>query len=202
MITKEQLVAICPGCEARADAHLPFLTSAMQRYGINTRLRVAMFVAQVLHETGGLTHMRENMNYSAQGLINTFSKYFKKTEALVFARKPEMIGNRAYANRFGNGPESSGDGYKFRGGGYFHLTFRDNYAEFSKEVSMDLVSKPELIATPEFASLSAGWFWKTRKLNVFADAGDLKRCTAVLNGGFNGLEQRRLYYERALIAIK
>lgn len=182
--------------------YLDGINKAMIFYEINTRSRVCMFLAHLLWETTALSKMRENLNYSAKGLMETFSSHFANiAEAGAYERKPEMIANRVYASRYGNGPESSGDGWKYRGGGGFHATFRDMYNLLSKEFSLDLIGKPELIIQPDIAMMSAGFIWKQKSMNAFADTGDLNRSCKALNGGFNGLAERKGLYEKCLTVI-
>jgi putative chitinase len=172
-------------------------------YDINTPQRVAAFLAQCGHESGGWTIFEENLNYSAQGLNGTFRKYFPTVEsAMPYARKPEMIANKVYGGRMGNGPESSGDGYKYRGRGPIQLTGKDNYRAFAKEMFDDwenLFENPDWVTSDrDFALMSAIWFWNKNKLNVQADAGDIKLMTKKINGGYIGLEDRIKHYEECI----
>lgn len=166
----------------------------MEKFAINTPARLAHFLSQCAHESGNFKATRENLNYSAEGLMKTFSKYFKDVEtAKKYERKAELIANRVYANRMGNGDESSGDGFKYRGRGYIQLTGKQNYTAFDKVVDEDILANPDLVAT-KYPMLSAAWFWDTRKLNTVADAGSsdaiVVNVTLKVNGGRNGLDDR------------
>lgn len=166
----------------------------MQKFAINTPLRLAHFLAQCGHESGNFKFVRENLNYSADGLMKTFPKYFKDVEtAKKYERRPEQIANRVYAGRMGNGDESSGDGFKHRGRGYIQLTGKQNYTAFDKVVDEDILAQPDLVAT-KYPMLSAAWFWDSRKLNALADTGSgdavVTNITLKVNGGRNGLDDR------------
>jgi putative chitinase len=174
---------------------LSSLIEAMKRFDINNILRVSHFVSQCAHESLGFTFKSENLNYSAEGLRKTFAKYFPDdATAKAYARQPEKIANRVYASRYGNGMETSGDGWRFRGKGYAQLTFKDNYVAFGKAIGEDLTVNPELVATPKYASLSACWFFSSKGLNALADTGStddvVKQITLKINGGYNGLAER------------
>jgi putative chitinase len=172
-------------------------------YDISTPQRVAAFLAQCGHESGGWTVFEENLNYSAQGLNGVFKKYFPTLEsAQPYAKQPEKIANKIYANRMGNGDESSGDGYKYRGRGPIQLTGRANYTAFAQEMFDDwqnVVENPDWVtADRDFALMSAIWFWNKNKLNVQADNGDIKLMTKKINGGYIGLEDRIAHYNEAM----
>jgi putative chitinase len=193
MITLEQLKKIngnrnAKECEYYVDA----LNKILPAYEINTNLRIAHFLAQVIHESGHLLYKMENLNYSAEALRKIFSKYFPNDQiAAEYARKPEKIASRAYGSRMGNGDENSGDGWKYRGRGLIQLTGRNNYAACGKALGLDLLNKPDLICQdPEAIVLSACWFWSTHNLNVLADADDVLAVTKKINGGVNGLKDR------------
>lgn len=172
-------------------------------YDIDTKERVAMFLAQCGHESCGFSVLSENLNYSSKALRAVFCKYFKtQEEADKFARQPEKIANRVYANRMGNGPESSGDGWKYRGRGILQVTGKSNYQEFAKDFDkLEVIDNPDLLSTPEYAVLSAIWFWIKNDLNKYSDAHDVKGATKRINGGFNGLEERNAIYQK-IMAIK
>ena len=171
-------------------AQLPLI---VEKFAIDNPLRLAHFLSQCAHESSGFKTVTENLNYGAQGLIVTFTKYFNAQSAEEYARKPEKIANRIYAGRMGNGDEASGDGYKFRGRGYIQLTGHDNYAAFDKVVDDDILSNPDLVAT-KYPLLSAAWFWNKVNLNPVADLGSsldvIIKVTKKINGGTNGLEDR------------
>jgi putative chitinase len=177
------------------------LNHACSEFDISTAQRIAAFVAQCAHESGNLKFVKENLNYSAQGLCNIFGKYFTPDTAQGYNRNPEAIANRVYANRMGNGPEESGDGWRYRGRGLIQLTGHDNYVKCGQGLGVDLNEHPEYLETPEGAARSAGWFWNSRNLNQLADIGDLKTMTKKINGGFIGLEDRIKHYEHALQAL-
>ena len=177
------------------------LLNILPEYDIDTPKRVAAFMAQCGHESGGFTLMQENLNYSAKGLVGTFKKYFP-TEALAkpYERKPEMIANRVYANRMGNGDEASGEGWYFRGRGIVQITGKNNYTKCSQSLfeSNVLVENPDLLLETEYAIHSACWFWSAARLNELADIGDMKTMTKRINGGFIGLEDRIHHYNHAI----
>lgn len=165
----------------------------VNKYGL-TGLPLAHFLAQCAHESGNFQFVRENLNYSADSLLRVFPRYFKdKLTADKYARKPEAIANKVYANRIGNGDEASGDGYKFRGRGYIQLTGRDNYKSFGDYIGQDVVSNPDAVATI-YPLESAYWFFTTRNLIDLAKEGDsedvVKRITRIVNGGYHGLQDR------------
>lgn len=169
------------------------LDNLLPAAGIDSKERVSMFIAQCGHESGGFTRFTEGLNYSAKGLRGTFPKYFADdVTASAYERKPEKIANKAYANRMGNGPESSGDGWKYRGIGLIQLTGKDNYTLFSKDSGIDLVTDPEKYRTDLSVIIkTAIWFWNKNKLNSYCDNNDFIGLTKKINGGLNGLEDRQ-----------
>lgn len=180
-----------------AMRHVEALAPLMLLHAIDTPLRIAHFLAQVMHESSHLARVVENMNYSAEGLMRIFPRHFRDiTLARDYARKPERIGNRAYAGRMGNGDEASGDGYRYRGRGFIQLTGKSNYREFSSWVGDDVVSEPDRVAEL-YPAHSAVFFWSTRKLNRFADLDDLVTITRRINGGLNGFDDRKCLLELA-----
>lgn len=156
---------------------------AFSCYSITTSLRQAAFLAQASHESGGFSRLEENLNYGSAGLLLTFPKHFNQAQAETYAHHQDMIANRAYADRMGNGPEGSGDGWRYRGRGILQLTGKDAYRDCGKAIGMDLLSKPELLAQPLGASHSAGWEWSSRDLNKLADAGDFDGISDLINLG-------------------
>jgi len=169
------------------------------KFGINTPLRVAHFLAQCGHESGGFKVTSENLNYSAKGLAGIFKKYFPtEAAATPYARQPQKIANKVYANRMANGSEASGDGYKFRGRGYIQLTGRDNYTQFGKAIGVDIPSNPDSVATT-YALASAAWFWSKNGLNKLADTGAsdtaVTSITKRVNGGTIGLPDRIKHFK-------
>lgn len=182
------------------DKFCNLLDNLLPAAGIDTKERVNMFLAQCGHESGGFSRFTEGLNYSAKGLRATFPKYFPDdATAIAYERQKEKIANRVYANRMGNGPESSGDGWKYRGLGLIQLTFKDNYAAFSKDTGIDIVTDPEKYRTDLSVIIkTAIWFWNKNGLNKFADAKDILGATKKINGGTNGLEDRKKHYNELM----
>ena len=173
----------------------------LPKFGITTAARVAGFVAQGQHESADFTILQENLNYSAKGLRGGFGKYFPDDAiANQYAKKPEMIANRVYASRMGNGNEASGDGYRYRGRGILQLTGRANYTQCSRDLFGDdtLANDPDLVRTPEYAIITACWFWYKNKLNEICDKGDIVLLSKRINGGTIGLEDRIKHWNDAL----
>lgn len=165
-------------------------------------VRLAMFLAQVAHESGGFLATKENLNYSAQSLMKTWPKRFPTSAvAREYARNPQKIANKVYADRMGNGPESSGDGFKFIGRGLIQLTGRNNYTKFAKAIDSSLDDTVSFLETPEGAVASAGWFWDVNKLNIWADKNDFVGVTRRINGGTNGMDDRKQKFVKALKAL-
>lgn len=166
----------------------------VEKYGVDSPLRLSHFLAQCAHESGNFKFLTENLNYSADGLLKIFPKYFKdKATADLYARKPEKIANRVYANRMGNGDEASGDGFKFRGRGYIQLTGKDNYKAFSDFIGEDCVANPDLVAT-KYPLASAAFFFQKNKLWDICDKGATTEVVTLVtkrvNGGTHGLDDR------------
>ena len=191
---------------------LDAVVATCQEFEINTPQRIAGFLAQTSHESGGYTMLSENLNYRAATLAacwpNRFAvvgadkKPIKENGKLVptavanaIAGKPELIANLVYSSRMGNGPAESGEGWKFRGRGLKQLTGKDNYTRCGNALGVDLVENPDLLLEPMYAARSAGWFWKSNNLSSFADAGDIKGMTKKINGGLIGYEQRQALYD-------
>ena len=205
MLTLEQLRQMLPRNPYVADWH-EALSKLLPDYDINTPNRIAAFVAQCAHESGNFMVLKENLNYKPATLLKIFPKYFP-TESIAkdYCSRPNKqmhIANRAYANRMGNGDESSGDGWRFCGRGLIQLTGRNNYQAFANSLEMNINDVPEYLATFEGAAQSACWFWETNNLNSFADAGDIKNLTRAINGGYIGLEDRIKHYNHALSVMK
>lgn len=199
--TQEKLEQILTG-NKEVDQWFPLVTSMLDAYEINTVERCAAFLAQTGHESNSFKIMVENLNYSADGLRKVFSKYFPTIElANEYARKPEKIANRVYANRMGNGPEESGDGWRFRGHGLIQLTGHDNCAAFAKSIDKTIEEVVEYLQTKEGALESACWFWNQNGLNTLADKRDTLRITKRINGGTNGLGDRTDRFEKALTIL-
>lgn len=182
------------------------IPSIQTKFEINTPLRLAHFLAQCGHESGGFKLVRENLNYGAKGLRSIFSKYFPTDAlALQYERKPEKIGNRVYANRMMNGDEASGDGYKFCGRGYIQLTGKENYTNFGKVIEVDLTTNPDLVAT-QYPLLSAAWFFHKNGLHKIADGGAtdavVTSVTKRVNGGIIGLADRIKHFNEYYNLLK
>ena len=200
MITVEQFTEMFPK-NKNPQAWTTALNEVLPTYQIDTPERIASFLAQCGHESAGFTVLQENLNYSADGLNKIFKKYFPTLEsAQPYARKPEMIANRVYGGRMGNGDEHSGEGYKFRGRGPIQLTGKDNYAACSDFLFQDdtLLQNPDMLLDPEYALHSACWFWWKNDLNNYADSADLITMTKRINGGTIGLEDRIAHYNHAM----
>jgi len=198
ILTKEQLAQLIPG-----NPYVDYWHSAMERclpdYDINTPRRVAAFMAQCGHESGNFKFLKENLKYRAASLTKVWPKYFPNMNiANQYAGNEEKIANRAYANRMGNGPEESGDGWRFCGRGLIQLTGRNNYQNFADSIETDINDIPAYLATFEGAVQSACWFWETNKLNQWADKGDMLTLTKRINGGTLGLDDRIKHYQHAL----
>jgi putative chitinase len=197
MVSKEQLKELHIG-EQWVDA----LNATFERFDIMNPLRKAAFIAQCGHECGNFKMLEENLNYRAETLMKLWPKRFPTLEfANQYAKNPKKIANMVYANRMGNRDEASGDGYRFRGRGCIQLTGHANYYHAGQALGEDFVMQPELVATPMYAALSAGFFWNTHKLNVLADNRDIKMMTKRINGGFIGLADRERHYNEALAVL-
>jgi putative chitinase len=181
------------------DTVIGQIPGVMDKFQINTPLRLAHFLAQCGHESGGFKHTNENLNYSADGLKKIFPKYFAQAGlAESYARQPEKIASRVYGGRMGNGDESTKEGFKFRGRGYIQLTGKSNYTEFDKFVDDDILGNPDLVAT-KYPLLSAAWFFHKNGLNAISDKGaDDSTVTSVtkrVNGGTIGLPDRIKHFK-------
>jgi putative chitinase len=201
MITLDILKAICPKTKpAILENYVEPINTVGQYYEMfDNPKRIAGFLAQVAHESGGFTAIKENLNYSAKGLMTTFKKYFPdEATAKQYEKKPEKIANRVYANRMKNGPEESGDGYRFCGRGLIQLTGRDNYTKFAQALDMSIEDTVAYLETPNGALVSAAWFWDNNKLNQYCDRDDFVTLTKRINGGTIGLEDRKHHYQIAL----
>jgi putative chitinase len=188
------------------DAVIAQLPDTITKFELNTPLRLAHFLAQAGHESGGFKAVNENLNYGAKGLLGIFKKYFPTPEkAALYERKPEKIANLVYGGRMGNGPEASGEGFKFRGRGYIQLTGKDNYKAFDAVVPENLIESPDLVAT-KYPLLSAAWFFHKNGLHKIADKGAtdavVTEVTKRVNGGTIGLADRIKHFKEyhALLA--
>jgi putative chitinase len=199
--TKEKL-AKCLSRNKSIDTLYEAFNTVLPRYDITTVERVAAFLAQCGHESADFTVLKENLNYSAEGLSKVFPKRFPTVAAAQpYNRNPEKIANKIYADRMGNGPEASGEGYKYRGRGAIQLTGKENYSKFAASLGMDLNAAVTYCETLEGAIESACWFWNTNKLNDIADKNDIVTLTKRINGGTIGLEDRKHHFENNLVTL-
>jgi putative chitinase len=196
--TKQQLKEMIPK-NPYVDQWFEAIYEILPEYEITTPQRVAAFLAQCAHESGGFVFLKENLNYKAASLRRVFPKYFPDDAiAAQYAGKGEMIANRVYANRMGNGDEASGDGWRYCGRGLIQLTGKNNYTFFAGSLDIPVEEASEYLQTFEGAVQSACFFWEQNKLNQWADAGDILTLTKRINGGTIGLEDRIKHYEHAL----
>ena len=196
--TSEQLTHLIPNNKHVAEWKAA-LDKVLPKYEINSKLRVAAFIAQCSHESGQFTVLHENLNYRAETLVKVFPKYFPSLAvANKFAKQPEKIANKVYGGRMGNGPEATGEGFKFCGRGLIQLTGKDNYSKIAKDLGCEVDHLCEYMCTIEGALESACWFWKTHNLNEYADKKDMLTITKKINGGTNGLKERNENYALAL----
>jgi putative chitinase len=187
--------------KARAEFWTDPLNAAFERFEITEPICIAAFLAQVGHESAKLTALEENLNYSANGLLSVFPKYFDHDSALEYARKRKAIASRVYANRMGNGDEASGDGWKYRGKGLIQVTGKENHAKCGEALGLPLIDNPDLLLEPVNAALSAAWYWDSRKLNNLAHRDDVRGLTKAINGGMIGFADRQLLHQLAKKAL-
>lgn len=182
------------------------LRAVFDKYAINTPQRQACFIGQCAHESSNFKVLVENLNYSIQAAARTWPSHFLISDSSInsawYDRQPEHLANRVYANRMGNGAEASGDGWKYRGRGLIQLTGHDAYSSCGEEINVNLVDDPDKVITPEYAALTAGWFWNLKGLNVLADAGEYTQMTKRINGGVIGLTDRIALINKALEVLK
>ena len=198
-LTAEVLQKVFPN-NKNIGEFVNILNEYMDKYGINTLPRVQQFLAQVGHECGGFSVFVENLNYSKDGLLKTFPKYFTQLNINQYARQPEKIANKVYANRLGNGDELSGEGWKYRGRGAIQCTGKSNYAKMSGWLNYNCVDHPDVLAEKLYAVESACAWWVNNNLNPKADINTLTsftQITKIINGGTNGLDDRKAIWERA-----
>jgi putative chitinase len=208
--------------QATAEKWVDAVAAACQEFNIDTPQRIAGFLSQCAHESGGFTMLQENLNYRAATMATVWPTRFAEREpdpknpgktkakkdakganipnkfALALERKPEMIANVVYSGRMGNGPTESGEGWLYRGRGLKQLTGKDNHRACSAGLGVDLVATPDLLLEPVYAARSAAWFWATNKCNTFADAGDIEGLTKKINGGLIGIDDRKKRYASAM----
>jgi putative chitinase len=193
----------CIGKNPYAEHWYEALCEILPDYDITTVPRMAAFLAQTAHESGGYKAIKENLNYRAETLMKVWPRLFPNMEvANQYAHKPEAIANRAYGGRMGNGPEASGDGYKFCGRGLIQLTGKDNYTRYAASTEQSLDEASEHLTTFEGCVQSAAWFWEANNLNQWADSGDMKTLTKRINGGDLGLADRIQHYQHALHVLQ
>lgn len=209
-LTQQQLLRILPNARPVAGIFLPALNRAISRYKIDSRVRQAAFIAQIGHESGHLRRLVENLNYSAEGLAATWKERYQRVDgkpnnkANSLARRPEAIANDAYAGR--NGNKAAGDGWLYRGRGLLQITGRSNYSAAGAGLGLPLEDQPELLEQPEYAAMSAGWWWSQRGLNDLADSGRFQDIGSVINTGKpgrvpHGAAERLALYQVALKAL-
>ena len=192
-MTVEQFKQVFPKAK-NPDLIVQHLNRYFYVYNLNTLNQISGFLAQCGHESGGFTIFKENLNYSVEGLLRTFRKYFTTATALLYAKNPEKIANRVYANRMGNSDEVSGDGWRYAGKGIIQITGKDNYSAFAKDKGISNQEVSEYMMTLEGAIESGFWYWSKNNLNIYCDRDDIEGLTKKINGGLNGLEDRiRLY---------
>lgn len=196
MVNSNQLAQLHIGPEW-VDA----LNETFERFEINTPQRQAAFIGQCSHESGNFRVLEENLNYRPATLMRIWPSRFKTMEDCLICNGPRGIANKVYANRMGNRDEKSGDGWRFRGRGCIQLTGHANYFHAGKACGVDFVMEPDLVATPKYAAMTAGWFWSTHGCNKLADAGDWAALTKKINGGTIGLQDRVKHINEALRAL-
>jgi putative chitinase len=197
MVNSDQLAKLHIGAEW-ADA----LNETFSRFNLTSNNQKAMFIGQCSHECGNFRILEENLNYRAATLMKSWPKRFPTQEiANAYEKNPKKIANNVYSRRMGNRDESSGDGYRFRGRGCIQLTGHANYFHAGKALGVDFVLNPDLVATPKFAALTAGWFWSTHNCNPPADALDYTKVTKIINGGTIGLDDRIKHVQQALAVL-
>lgn len=202
-LTQDQLQRMMPACKAAVWTRL--LNDTFTRFGVDCPARAAAFIAQVGHESGDCSRLEEGLNYSAERLMVVWPKRFTVlTKAEACAHNPSKLANRVYADRMGNGPEGSGDGFKYRGRGLLQLTGRSNYRAAGVALGLDMEGSPDILQQLPTAALAAGWFWQSRGCNELADMNrgdhevdDFTRITMLINGGKAGLDDRLGRWARA-----
>lgn len=188
----------CTGLAIESSAKwFPFINEILNEKGINNKFRICAFISQMTHESG-FKPISENLNYASLALRQLFKNHFTEEEATNYHRQPERIANKLYGNRMGNGPEESGDGWRYRGRGLIQITGKDNYIACGKSLGLDLTIDPDLLLQYKPALLSACWYWNSRKLNELADNQDIVSITKKINGGIIGLEHRQKLYQKCI----
>ena len=193
-MTEQQLQAL--GIDSK---WLKPLEDTFAKYDINTPKRQAAFIGQCAHESANFKTLEENLNYKPESLMRVWpSRFPDLPTAMKYAHDPVKIANKVYGGRMGNGPEESGDGAKYHGRGLIQLTGKESYDNCGKAIGVDLINQPGLLAQPDLAAMSAGWFWNKKGLNALADAGDFETMTKRINGGLLGLDDRKAKIAKAL----
>lgn len=193
-LLEKVISSVFPRCKIASELAYEISQKA-ELFNIKSNKALASFLAQCGHESAGFTQFTENLNYSVEGIKRVFPKYFRDVDPADYARNPEKLANRVYANRMGNGDESSGDGWRFRGRGLIHITGRANYAFASTSTGKPIIDNPDLIASdPETMVVSAMTYWNANSLSKYAEADNIKGQTKVINGGYNGLAERQQLY--------
>ena len=197
MVNAEQLQRL------KIDISLvPVFNETFARWGLVAPIHQAAFIGQCGHESGNFTKLEEGLSYSAERLMKIWPKRFPTLEsAQPYARNGKALANKVYANRMGNRDEASGDGYRFRGSGWLQLTGHDNFFHAGKACGVDFVMNPDLVRTPQYAAMTAGWFWATHNCNAKAEAQDWVGLTKIINGGTVGLEDRIAHTQQALAVL-
>ncbi|WP_374981736.1 glycoside hydrolase family 19 protein [Pseudomonas solani] len=208
LVLERFLSLISLNARPEAGVFISVLEQALPRFSVTTPTRQSAFLAQCAHESAGFSRFAENLNYSAAGLAATWPGRFRGADgqpnalALAYQRRPAVIANYVYANRMGNGDEESGDGWRFRGRGLLQITGRGMYQRCGEALGLPLLEQPDLLLQPEQALLSAAWFWQSNGLNALADAGDFEAITRRINGGLNGLAERKALWLKAREALE
>ena len=203
IITEERFKTFAPKC-ANVKEYVSALNTLLPKFGIVSKTSIQAFLAQCAQETGGYTKLIENTNYTTpERLMKVFPARFPNlTIAKMYAGRADCIASRVYANRYGNGDESSKDGWKYRGRGLCHLTFKDNYKAFAKDTGIDVVQHPEFLEEIYYAVYVGCWYWKSRNINIPAEANDFTKVTKLINGGVNGLSERLDWLNKARSIFK
>ena len=198
MVTLEQMIQLIPK-NKNAELWHTALVKTLPDHEITSKLRVSAFLAECIYESNQFLELTENLNYSAEGLCKTWPSRFVSLEfAKNYAHKPEAIANLAYANRLGNGPETSGDGWKYRGAGIMQLTGKENQKKFADFIGVSIEEVSDYLITPEGAITSACFYWDTHKLSSYADLGQIDKISEIINGGKLGLAERNALFQKIL----
>lgn len=198
MLTLSELEQITHPYSSKCAAWIGPITDVLVKYDISNPKRIAAYLSQTIAETGCYTLVTENLNYSATELVKVFPSHFTTSEAESYQHQPEKIASRVYGDLFGNGPESSGDGWTYRGRGLIQITFRDNYLWVAKALGKSLEDTVTYLSTPEGAAISSGLFWNKHDLNTLADQNKIQEISLVVHGSTTGISTRVAYYSKAI----